>query len=75
MLAETKGFEPLVDITAHDGLANRCLRPLSHVSIVLLYAIYQLMSIAIFSDNIKTYHDPVFGSFIYSSPMPHISWK
>ena len=36
-LVENVGFEPTVHITAYDGLANRCLRPLSQLSIVLLY--------------------------------------
>lgn len=32
VLAETVGFEPTVHLKAHDGLANRYLKPLSHVS-------------------------------------------
>ena len=31
-MAESVGFEPTVHITAYDGLANRCLRPLSQLS-------------------------------------------
>jgi hypothetical protein len=32
ILAERGGFEPPVDGKAYDGLANRCFRPLSHLS-------------------------------------------
>ena len=31
-LAERRGFEPPVDLSTYDGLANRCFRPLSHLS-------------------------------------------
>lgn len=31
-LAETQGFEPWVPLTGYDDLANRCLKPLGHVS-------------------------------------------
>ena len=32
LLAERGGFEPPVDFKPYDGLANRCFRPLSHLS-------------------------------------------
>ena len=32
VLAETQGFEPWVPLTGYDDLANRCLKPLGHVS-------------------------------------------
>ena len=35
-LAEMVGFEPTDLFTQIDGLANRCLRPLSHISIQLV---------------------------------------
>ena len=31
-MAEREGFEPSVPLTEHDDLANRCLRPLGHLS-------------------------------------------
>ena len=31
-LAERGGFEPPVEVSPYDGLANRCFRPLSHLS-------------------------------------------
>jgi hypothetical protein len=31
-MAERGGFEPPVGFYTYDGLANRCLRPLSHLS-------------------------------------------
>ena len=31
-MAERRGFEPLVRCYPYDGLANRCFRPLSHLS-------------------------------------------
>jgi hypothetical protein len=31
-LAERRGFEPPVEVSPYDGLANRCFRPLSHLS-------------------------------------------
>ena len=31
-MAETQGFEPWVPLTGYDDLANRCLKPLGHVS-------------------------------------------
>jgi hypothetical protein len=31
-LAERGGFEPPVEFSPYDGLANRCFRPLSHLS-------------------------------------------
>ncbi len=31
-MAERGGFEPPVPVAQYDGLANRCLRPLSHLS-------------------------------------------
>src|SRR5258708_6352641 len=31
-MAERGGFEPPVHLKAYDGLANRCFRPLSHLS-------------------------------------------
>tara|TARA_Y100000593_G_scaffold49908_1_gene94039 strand:- start:6852 stop:7064 length:213 start_codon:yes stop_codon:yes gene_type:complete len=33
-MAERGGFEPPVGHYPHDGLANRCLKPLSHRSVV-----------------------------------------
>ena len=33
ILAERVGFEPTVHVATYDGLATRCLRPLSHRSI------------------------------------------
>ena len=32
IMAERGGFEPPVPVAQYDGLANRCLRPLSHLS-------------------------------------------
>lgn len=32
-MAERAGFEPAVRFDAYDGLANRCFRPLSHLSL------------------------------------------
>jgi hypothetical protein len=32
-MAERGGFEPPVHLKAYDGLANRCFRPLSHLSV------------------------------------------
>jgi len=32
-LAEIVGFEPTVEFNPYDGLANRCLKPLSHISV------------------------------------------
>jgi hypothetical protein len=31
-LAERAGFEPATELSPCDGLANRCLRPLGHLS-------------------------------------------
>ncbi len=31
-MAEREGFEPSIHLTAYDGLANRCLKPLGHLS-------------------------------------------
>ena len=31
-MAEREGFEPSVQVTLYDDLANRCFRPLSHLS-------------------------------------------
>ena len=31
-MAEREGFEPSVPLAEHDDLANRCLRPLGHLS-------------------------------------------
>src|ERR1700722_7977751 len=31
-MAERRGFEPPVEVSPYDGLANRCFRPLSHLS-------------------------------------------
>ena len=31
-VAEREGFEPSVEVSPYDGLANRCLRPLGHLS-------------------------------------------
>jgi hypothetical protein len=31
-VAERAGFEPAVAFEGYDGLANRCFRPLSHLS-------------------------------------------
>ena len=33
---EGKGFEPLEQVSSLDGLANRCLKPLSHPSVILV---------------------------------------
>ena len=33
-MAERGGFEPPVDLSTYDGLANRCFRPLSHLSVL-----------------------------------------
>lgn len=33
-MAETQGFEPWVPLTGYDDLANRCLQPLGHVSVM-----------------------------------------
>ena len=35
MVAEREGFEPSVEVSPYDGLANRCLRPLGHLSSIL----------------------------------------
>jgi hypothetical protein len=35
-MAETEGFEPSIRLTAYDDLANRCLQPLGHVSMLHL---------------------------------------
>ena len=32
-MAERGGFEPPVEVSPYDGLANRCFRPLSHLSV------------------------------------------
>ena len=32
-VAEIVGFEPTVEFNPYDGLANRCLKPLSHISV------------------------------------------
>jgi hypothetical protein len=48
-LAETIGFEPMDPVTQIDGLANRCLRPLSQVSINLT------------TGRIRTYKDYVYN--------------
>lgn len=32
LVSETLGFEPRVHVATYDGLANRCFRPLSHIS-------------------------------------------
>jgi hypothetical protein len=32
-MAEGMGFEPMIQLTSYDGLANRCLQPLGHPSI------------------------------------------
>jgi hypothetical protein len=31
-MAERGGFEPPIRVTPYDGLANRCLKPLGHLS-------------------------------------------
>ena len=40
-MAERGGFEPPVEISPYDGLANRCFRPLSHLSVRSLLVGYQ----------------------------------
>jgi hypothetical protein len=35
-MAERGGFEPPVEVSPYDGLANRCFRPLSHLSVEAL---------------------------------------
>ena len=41
-MAEREGFEPSVRYYPYDGLANRCFRPLSHLSAVGYYNIHRL---------------------------------
>ena len=36
-MAERGGFEPPVRYDPYDGLANRCFRPLSHLSAIIGY--------------------------------------
>ena len=33
-LAERQGFEPWIECYPYDGLANRCLQPLGHLSLL-----------------------------------------
>ena len=42
-LAERGGFEPPVEVSPYDGLANRCFRPLSHLSVSNSPEIYELL--------------------------------
>ncbi len=35
-MAEGEGFEPSIQISPYDGLANRCLQPLGHPSAKVL---------------------------------------
>ena len=39
-MAEREGFEPSVEVCPYDGLANRCLRPLGHLSVSVLSSNY-----------------------------------
>lgn len=39
-MAEIVGFEPTVEHLPYDGLANRCLKPLSHISSVSIFVAY-----------------------------------
>lgn len=32
-MAEREGFEPSIQVTSYNGLANRCFQPLSHLSL------------------------------------------
>jgi hypothetical protein len=38
-MAEREGFEPSVLITQYDGLANRCLKPLGHRSLIYQFCL------------------------------------
>jgi hypothetical protein len=42
ILAERAGFEPATEFYPCDGLANRCLRPLGHLSVPFLVDFYAL---------------------------------
>lgn len=39
-VAVRQGFEPWVAISSYDGLANRCLKPLGHLTKALLRLLY-----------------------------------
>ena len=44
-MADREGFEPSVLITQYDGLANRCLKPLGHRSIKIVFLRIKLLKI------------------------------
>jgi hypothetical protein len=46
-MAERGGFEPPVEVSPYDGLANRCFRPLSHLSVFNSPDINELWSLSL----------------------------
>ena len=46
MLAVRQGFEPWVPISRYDGLANRCLKPLGHLTTLERGRRFELLSSA-----------------------------
>ena len=44
-MAEGMGFEPMIQLTSYDGLANRCLQPLGHPSIWIASFLTRFMGV------------------------------
>ena len=42
-MAVTVGFEPTIRVSTYDDLANRCLKPLGHVTAIQIYQVTDAM--------------------------------
>ena len=85
-LAERGGFEPPVQVSLYDGLANRCFRPLSHLSgwgesshidSILKPTAQQLPQTTILylgSAGLQATANPFGGGSAWQAAVPHLAW-
>lgn len=70
-MAESVGFEPTVHISAYDGLANRCLRPLSQLSNLVAGAGLEPATLAYETSRMPFPHPAIVNSNIRAAYVPH----
>ena len=66
------GFEPTVHITAYDGLANRCLRPLSQLSNLVAGAGLEPATLAYETSRMPFPHPAIVNSNIRAAYVLHL---